>query len=237
MKRFLVLLIFVSTIYHAKSQVLISLLFGDKLNSPDVEFGLDGGVNWGLMSDFDSRKLYRKFNLGFYFTFRLKQSEHWFLRTGCMVKSERGLSNLSVNDVITIDNSFLSSGNGSYSQKLGYFDVPMLIRYRFGFNGFLELGGQVSLRNNAEIFYEYDDGDDLISVSRKNVDDVNLLDAGLVGGVGYQLHDTKSLSVAFWYYKGLTNVYNNGINSTNQSLNLKLTIPIGAGKAANNDGD
>ncbi|WP_394774213.1 hypothetical protein [Flavobacterium sp.] len=45
MKKGLLLLIALFCMAPARSQVLISLLFGDKLNSPFLEFGLDGGIN------------------------------------------------------------------------------------------------------------------------------------------------------------------------------------------------
>ena len=45
-KYLLIILVLFSTIQVAQSQVLITLLLGDKLNSPNLEFGLEGGINW-----------------------------------------------------------------------------------------------------------------------------------------------------------------------------------------------
>ena len=53
----------------AHGQVLISLLFGDKLNSPTLKFGLDGGVNFSTLSNVSPSKYHTGFNLGFYFDF------------------------------------------------------------------------------------------------------------------------------------------------------------------------
>ena len=66
MKKSLILLIAVFSIHQAKSQVLISLIFGDKLNSPFLEFGLEGGINFSNISNLESSGTNPGFNLGFY---------------------------------------------------------------------------------------------------------------------------------------------------------------------------
>ena len=42
----LMLFIFCASVLHG--QVLMSILFGDKLNSDGLEFGLDTGANWSF---------------------------------------------------------------------------------------------------------------------------------------------------------------------------------------------
>ena len=61
----LIFLLFFGSSVH--SQVLISLLLGDKLNSDKIEFGLDGGFNFSRIGNLDSSSSYSSFNLGFYF--------------------------------------------------------------------------------------------------------------------------------------------------------------------------
>lgn len=231
MKKIIIAFLIFAGAYQANSQVLISLLFGDKLNSPNVEFGLDGGINFARMSGFESYNMYRKYNLGFYFTLRLKQSQHWFLRTGVMVKSDRGTNKLTEADVKKLDSTFYVGNEGTYSQRLGYFDVPVLLRYRFGFKGYVELGGQVSLRNRAELNFDYKEGDDELVRKRNNKDQVNAIDGGILVGVGYQLRDTKSLGFEVWFYQGMANVYKDISGIHSQTITLKVTIPVGAGKA------
>jgi hypothetical protein len=58
--------------FNVQSQVLITLLLGDKLNSPNLEFGLEGGVNWTTISGLETNSFARKWNLGFYFDIRIK---------------------------------------------------------------------------------------------------------------------------------------------------------------------
>jgi len=49
---------------NVQSQVLISLLFGDKLNSDGLEFGLEGGLNFSKISGLEANKSLRALNLG-----------------------------------------------------------------------------------------------------------------------------------------------------------------------------
>jgi hypothetical protein len=44
-KSLLIFFLFLSGV-SSQSQVLITLLFVDKLNTPELEFGLEGGVMW-----------------------------------------------------------------------------------------------------------------------------------------------------------------------------------------------
>ena len=64
---FFIGIVFIST--TAQSQILITLLFGDKLNSDRMEFGLEGGLNFSNISGFENDAYLSKFNLGFYFDF------------------------------------------------------------------------------------------------------------------------------------------------------------------------
>lgn len=76
MKKGLLLLFMLFSIAQARSQVLISLIFGDKLNSPFLEFGLEGGINLSDISGLESSGTNPGFNLGFYFDFRSKKIPH-----------------------------------------------------------------------------------------------------------------------------------------------------------------
>ena len=114
--------------YTVQSQILIALLLGDKLNSGKIEFGLDGGFNYSRIGSLESNNWYRNLNLGFYFDFKMKNQ--WYLNTGVLVKSTLGLDELTEEDL-----SFLGATTyeavGPYSQRIGYFIVPALAKYKF----------------------------------------------------------------------------------------------------------
>ena len=80
--------------FNTRSQILISILLGDKLNTGEIEFGLTGGYNRTNIIGLDEAKGLNNFNMGFYFDFLLKKN--WYLYTGVLVKSNMGASNIPV---------------------------------------------------------------------------------------------------------------------------------------------
>ena len=93
MKRYLLISGLLFSGYASNSQVLISILFGDKLNSGKVEFGLQGGLNWSTIKNLEGAKSLTGFNLGFYFDIKLKNPS-WMINTGVIVKSPMGANEL-----------------------------------------------------------------------------------------------------------------------------------------------
>lgn len=73
MKKVLIAIFTFFCISSAHSQVLISLIFGDKLNSPFLEFGLEGGINLSDISNLESSGMNPGFNLGFYFDIKSRK--------------------------------------------------------------------------------------------------------------------------------------------------------------------
>ncbi|KQO22850.1 hypothetical protein ASF10_10855 [Flavobacterium sp. Leaf82] len=232
MKKGLLLLIALFCISTARSQVLISLIFGDKLNSPFLEFGLDGGVNFSTISDLESSGTNVGFNLGFYFDIRSKKNPAWMINTGVIVKSPMGAHGIpvySLNDV-NLDNTF---AGGSVNREIRYFNVPILIKYQFKNNIYLKTGPQLGLLAKAfdEFKQEYDKDD---VIYKKNIrDQIRVIDAGVALGVGYHMNVGNGLNVTVQYYYGLVPVMKgDGPNVYNRSLYVTAGLPIGKGKAA-----
>ena len=101
MKKYILALSLIILGFTAHSQILISLLFGDKLNSEGLEFGLEGGLNLTNIAGFDDTKSLGNFNLGFYFDIKVKNQ--WYFYTGVQVKSNFGMKNLSDDDLKFLD--------------------------------------------------------------------------------------------------------------------------------------
>lgn len=232
MKKGLWLLIALFCITPIHSQVLISLIFGDKLNSPFLEFGLEGGANFSTISGLESTGTNVGFNLGFYFDFRSKQNPAWMINTGVIVKSPMGAHNIpvySLNDV-NLDNTF---AGGSVNREIRYFNVPILIKYQFKNNIYLKTGPQFGLLAKAfDEFKKEVDKDDV--VYKKNIrDQIRVIDAGIAFGAGYHMNVGNGLNITVQYYYGLVPVMKgDGPNVYNRSLYLTAGIPIGKGKAA-----
>ena len=216
----------------ARSQVLISLLLGDKLNSGKVEFGLDGGLNLSNQSGLVSSNPLHTFNLGFYFDIRLKQSP-WMFHTGVIVKSNVGAADLpvySLNDP-NLDNAFLG---GNVERKLSYFHVPFMMKYNFKKHFYVEAGPQLGLLYKAsDVFTNTVQGDEL-TYENEIRDYFHRLDAGFTTGIGYRLMKGHGMNLGIRYYYGFVDVVINddAPSVTNRSLYFTVGIPIGAGKAA-----
>jgi len=233
MKKYLLLLLMLGIGSMAQSQILITLLFGDKLNSEGLEFGLEGGLNWTTISGLETNDYARKWNLGFYFDIRLKKQ--WSLYTGVLVKSNMGVDDLSDNDLLSLGASKVEYQNGDeiegkYSHKMNTFLVPALLRYKFKNHLYAELGPQFGLAYKSWVEFDSDiDGKEVV-VKDFNKDKINLFDVGVTAGFGYTLFKGTGWTIGAKYYYGFLDVYKDIPSSKNSSFFIKLNIPIGAGK-------
>jgi hypothetical protein len=231
MKKGLLIVVVLLCSSVAHSQVLLSLVFGDKLNSPKIEFGLEGGVNFSNISNIDNSSISTGFNLGFYFDFQLKNPS-WYINTGCIVKSPMGADGLAVYSLNNelLDNTF---AGGEVDRKIRYFNVPILIKYKFKNNIFVKGGPQLGLLAKAfDEFKNNFDGEDV--VYKNNIrDQVHVIDAGMALGLGYRLNKGNGYNFGIQYYHGLVPVMKgDGPIQYNRSFYITACIPIGKAKAA-----
>ena len=210
-----------------QSQVLLSVIFGDKLNSEKIEFGLDGGFNWSQITDLESSSFKRTFNIGFYFDILLK--DQWSIYTGVLVKAQLGSDNLTDEDLAFLEIT-PQEEEGTYSQRLSYFLTPVLMRYNFPNRIYIEAGPQFGLMYRASVDFSSDTDEQEIRIRNFNKDKINKIDAGISGGIGYRLRPRKGMSVGLRYYYGFVNVYKERSGTKNSSIFAKVTIPIGANK-------
>ena len=222
--------IFILLSAWANSQVIISLLLGDNLNTGKIEFGLDGGLNLSSQTGTEGGKSLSTFNLGFYFDIKLKDPS-WMVHTGVIVKSRMGIASLppySLGDT-NLDNSFKG---GEVDRKLDYFNVPVMIKYKFKNNFYAETGPTFGLFYNSfdEFTNEVNDDDLVYQVERKK--DYYLLDAGWTTGIGYRLSKGNGINLGIRYYLGFVDVTADDASSVkNRSLYFAVGIPIGVKKA------
>jgi hypothetical protein len=231
MKKVLFVITLLFCMQSVNSQVLISLVFGDKLNSPKIEFGLEGGANFSTISSLESAKNRTDFNLGFYFDFMLKNPA-WAINTGVIVKSSLGANGLPVYSLnnVELDNAF---EGGHVDRKINYFNVPITIKYKFDNNIYVKAGTQLGLLSKANDEFKNDyDGNDL--VYKNNIrDKIHVIDAGLAIGAGYRLMGGNGMNLGINYYYGLVPVMKGDAspNQYHRSFYVTAGIPIGKGKA------
>ena len=220
---------------ESNAQVIISLLFGDALNSDKVEFGLVGGYNRSYILDISKSEGLNNFNLGFYFHINMKGNG--YLSTGVLVKSNvgaRGMSTYPIGDD-DFDDVF---ADAELTKKINYFYVPIMWHHRFNQRWYLEGGLQLGLRNKANDIFSKDDYDGEIQYTRDVRDEYTHFDGGLLGGFGYKWKkQLKSISCGINYYYGLKNVSKvDGTTIKNSSIYVYVKVPIGAGGKKKKDG-
>lgn len=228
MKKYLSIIVLIFIGFTSQSQVLISLLLGDKLNSDGLEFGLEGGMNFSNISGFENDKSLASFNLGFYFDIRMKNQ--WYFYTGVQVKSTLGMNDLSDNDLDFLQADMYSI-EGDYKQKINAFMVPLLAKYKFKNHFYVEAGPQVGWQYKGWVEYTSKENNKEARIKDYNDDLVNWFNGGIAGGFGYKLRKGEGITIGVRYYQGLVDVFKDRSGTKSNSLNLKVNIPIGAAKA------
>ncbi|GGZ16177.1 hypothetical protein GCM10007049_05560 [Echinicola pacifica] len=214
----------------AHSQVLISLILGDDLNSDKIEFGLDGGIAFTNMNGLPTSDFANSLHLGFYFDIKMK--ENWQLHTGVIVKSTMGATGLP-SYTLGDENLDLLLADAEVRRNLSYFSIPALAKYHFpNSHFFVEAGPQLGLRYKAvdQFTGSILDKDDL-EYNNKIGDDYKRFDLGITSGVGYRLMHGHGMNIGMRYYLGLMNIAKSGESLKNNAIYLYVGIPIGAGKA------
>jgi len=213
---------------NVNSQILISLLLGDDLNSDKLEFGIETGVNFSSIGGLETTEYLRSWNIGFYFDLSIKENTPWNLYTGVLVKSGLGIDKLTKNDVkLLSENTIIYSDDGSYIQKINTFIIPIFLKYKFNKSFFIETGPQLDLMYNSWLEYEYETDNEYHLSKYNNKELFNKIDIGVGAGTGYRFKGRTGWTVGIKYYYGLTNAIKSTDKSMNQSLFLKVNIPIG----------
>ena len=212
-----------------KSQVIISLLFGDKLNSEKISFGLLVGNGWNNLTGYSTSSWASNFNLGLYLG--IKMSDRMFVQFDAMAKYKLGAKKLPV---YTLHDEALDSlfASGSVERDIKYLSLATTFQYRFYKYFNLEVGPQISIRIKAmDVFSVSRSGGDL-KFEKKINDATSLFDVGAAAGISYQFIKGNGVKIAFRYYYGFVDVIlGNSGNNANRSLQVNGYIPIGRGKA------
>jgi hypothetical protein len=143
-----------------------------------------------------------------------------------LVKSSLGLDNLEEEDL-----DFLGATTydvkGDYRQRINYFLVPALARYKFKNHMYAELGPQFGLATKAYIQFDSDIEGNEARIRQTNTDMINRFDMGMAVGTGYRLLKGLGWTLGIRYYYGFLDVYKDRSGTKNSSLFLKVNIPVG----------
>jgi len=212
-----------------KSQVLITILLGDALNTEKIEFGLEGGLNHSNIYSISDAEGMNNFDLGFYFHILVKNNSYF--STGVLVKSNVGATGLPVYQMGDPNFDAIYQ-DGTLTKKIPSFYVPILFHQRFNNRWYFEAGPQLGLIHKPVDIFEASklEGDLKFTLDVK--DQYKHIDAGLLGGIGYKFKkEIKSMAVGINYYYGLVDVSADpDLKIKNSALYIYMKIPIGVGK-------
>jgi hypothetical protein len=218
------LIMFAATV---NAQVLISILLGDALNTPKIEFGLEGGWSHSYINTIEGSNPMNNFDLGFYFHILIKNNS--YLSTGVKVKSNVGATGMPVYSMGDAEFDSVYAG-GTLTKKIPGFYVPILFHQRIKQRWYVEAGPQLGLLyKQVDIFEVEKLGGDL-DFKLDVKDQYKHIDAGLTAGLGYKFSKVqKSTSIGVNYYYGLVDVSKNpDYKIKNSAFYFFVKIPIGA---------
>jgi Outer membrane protein beta-barrel domain len=221
--------IFICISSSANSQVILSLLFGDKLNSDELLFGIHMHYSWNDLSGTDPSSSLKKFNIGLFLTYKV--NDQWQLNTEVMAKYQRGATGMtpySLNDP-QLDATF---ANGEFTRSVGYIALPVTTRYVMAEKFFLEAGPNIAFRINAEDVFKMgiSQGDQKLEINSKEL--TSSWDVGMLFGAGYYLGKGRDLAMGIRYAAGFSDVSKDVEGEqTHNGFYLYGNIPIGRAKA------
>ncbi len=212
-----------------QAQVIISLVFGEALNSDKIEFGLKGGMNRSYISSISNSEGLNNFDLGFYFHIHMMNNS--YLSTGVHVKSNVGATGMATYSLGDPDLDAVFS-QGTLTRKIPVFYVPILWHQRFNNRWYIEAGPQLGLIHQSVNIFEAEQPDGDVSYTTKVQDEIKRIDMGLTGGIGYKFkQEIKSTAVGVNYYYGLVDVSKTpDVEIRNSSIYFYVKVPIGSGK-------
>ncbi len=185
-----------------KTTALLALVFGTthltnaqtegRVNTLDTpSFGLKGGVNMSnlYVEDVDDENVLYGFNIGGFAEIPLTS----------MLSLQPEIGFTTKGSEVRYDNAFTQ---GSTKFRLAYVEAPVLLRVNVtrGFN--LHFGPYLGYMVDAKITNENSDGN-VTSEEELNEDDLNRVDFGLVGGLGFEF---GGFGIGARYNYGLTTV-------------------------------
>jgi hypothetical protein len=224
-KKFFIAWLTCFCVSQADSQVIIALLFGDKLNSDKLEFGLAGGLNQSDITNFEDVKTKSGFNIGLYFNIKL--NDKWFIRAEAVPKFPTGVSKI---EPYSLHDANLDSllQNGDVTRKIKNIALPILMRYKIKNLLFAEAGPQLDLRTKAKDVFESGN----LTYKNEIEDNITRFDFGFAFGITQKLNkNIGSMAFGIRYYMGINDIDKLTQGSQkNRVIQILANIPVGAGK-------
>jgi len=230
MKKLLILTLIAGlSITSAKSQVLIALVFGDKLNTPNIEFGLNVGGNFSTLANHPDAKYKNGINLGLYFNFKL--GEHFYLHPELMFMNQMGTRGIDGRDLPP--GTEWNHPSLQTTTETNYGTFVFLPRYKLKKQLYFEVGIHGSLLLTADdiTLVKPDDNTELYHKEFIRPD-LTAMDVGIDVGLGYKFGKGEGVNLSLRYSRGFINIYKSNTYPAeyNTGFHVQVGIPIGVGK-------
>lgn len=213
----------------AKGQLLMALIFGDKLNNGRLTFGIALGENWSNLGGYGNTKALRGFAAGLHFAWKVNPK--LYLQGEAMASNPGGADHLQKYSLgMPLDSIY---AEGTLSRKINYFGLTMAPRYHFYKSLFVEGGLVINMRSNKVYDeFEVENGEITQTHTEKLKEDITRFDAGVTGGIGCVLKNGEGIKFGVRTYYGFVDVFkeDTGMNN-NSNFSIFGAIPVGRNKA------
>jgi Outer membrane protein beta-barrel domain len=212
-----------------QSQVIISVLFGDKLNTDKITFGLLLGNAWNSLTGYSTADAQSNFNLGLFLNWKLEH--RFFIQFDALAKFKLGAKGLPV---YSLGDPILDSiyRDGTLQRTINCLALATTVQYRVWKYLNAELGPQVSLRLKASDLFKADHEGGSLKFEKDISASATRFDVGVAAGLSWQFNKGTGVKTGVRYYNGFVDIFNSdeGHNLT-RTIQLNLYIPVGREKA------
>ncbi len=208
-----------------QAQILIGLLFGEKLNNEKLEFGLNLSGNFSQLTDVQSEKYIRNFGMGLFLDYKMHPK--WVVQTSFFFKAPKGAANLEKDDLLFhVEDSLM--GGVKAERRINYFDLPIMLSFRpKPFIG-IAIGFNIGMLAMSEDYFEKESNNGTLIFDRGTRDFLSLFEAGVNAGLTWHYNGDPGVQIRVNYLYGLTNVYkeSTGKEGFNRVIQLSVLVPI-----------
>ncbi|MHC4233574.1 MAG: porin family protein [Planctomycetota bacterium] len=214
----------------AEGQVLLGILFGDKLATERFHIGFNVGINVADFSGIDDTDFKTGLMLGLVAEWKI--AGNFYLQPELLPFYKVGASGMPplLDDAPQPLDTLVAEKDAS--RKLSYFEIPVIAKYAtLGNRLHIGAGPQVGILLGAEDVFT---GviENVITVQDDIEDELNSFDAGVSFQVEYKLSEGPfAASISARYYLGLTDTIkdNPGDAVYNRVLTVFGSVPMGGG--------
>jgi len=214
----------------AQGQVLIGMLLGGPLASPNFNIGFEIGMNLSTVDGLDGASRTRGTLVGLFSSWRF--SEHWHLYTAIMPLSDKGAKDA---DPIPLNDPTLDPliATGKMERDLGYFDIPIILQLAQRRDGGFRIGAgpQIGILLSAKDRYAgVTPQGTSVTIENDIEKATQRFDAGIAFDAEYRITGIP-LAIGVRYYYGLTDAMKgSGPALHNQVLSGSGRISLGVSR-------